>query len=1394
MSGQTRMLVASSIALAAALIAAFSLVTTNTTFAQGRVVAPVHPAAGSTYMTHISTDKPIYRSGEKVFVRVVMLDSFSHSPVIPDQGFAPAQVEIRGPKGDVVAGGWAEVIDSVAGFSWTVPQGQAGGEYSIKVTHPNSGQPPAERNFDIRAYRAPRIRSQIVFLRDGYGPGDQVVASLSATRAEGGIPADAKVIATARVDGEEVYRGETTIDRDGNAEVRFDLPAEITRGEGTIALTMHDGGVVETATKTIPILLQTLDLQLYPEGGELVVGVPARVYIEAKQPNQKPADIAGVIVDDKGVQVAEVRTAHEGRGLFAFTPQSDRSYKLRITEPAGIKTTYDLPAAKATGVALQAVDEVVQPGKPVRIRINSNLKRPVQVTLNKRDTQLVSRLIGNEQFGEVIELAPGDADGVLAATVWDADGKPLAERLIFRQPVKQLNITVTPTSEGYTPGDAVELSVKATDGDGKPVEAMVGLTVTDDSVLEMIETREQAPRLPVMVLLEPEVRELADAQVYLDKENPQAPQAVDLLLGTQGWRRFATLDKDKFVKTFGDDAKRVVALREPVVHRYAELRAMPMAARAAGGLELVEDAVVMELAGVVDEAAAAMEGDAPQANDMPNAAPPANGPMPVFVEEAKPADVMEMDEKQDMQAGQLLMSDKRMQGRAMAQLVRAEERRNDFVTVRIYSHEVRPDRQPGDRVDFAETLYWTAGIRTDARTGLASVKFALSDSVTSYRIFADGFDAEGAIGSAKQVVESVQPFYVEPKMPLEITVGDRVNLPVGIVNNTTTKLAAPKLTTDLTADGKPSTLATLDKVTDAAALDAKARQRWMLPLTAQSPGNVQLAIGANTGAYGDRVTRTLRIVPRGFPVEVGFGGMLEAGQPLNYSITIPQEVQPGSMKANITVSPTPLANMTEALERLIREPSGCFEQTSSNNYPLIMAQAYFMNHTGVDPALVTRSQAMLDRGYAKLTSFETKEKGYEWFGSTPPHEALTAYGLMEFVDMSQVHTVDPAMIQRTREWLLSRRDDNGGFKRSPQALDSFGRAPEQHTNAYITWALLEAGETDIDKQVKNTRELAKTSDDSYVIALAANALAIAGDTDAARAAMARLADRQTKAGDVSGATTTITNSGGEALAIETTALATLAWLREPSYTAQVEKSMNYLAESCKNGRFGSTQSTILALRAINEYDKQRAVPLAPGKITLLVDGKVVGEPVTFTKEAKGVIEMPDASNVLGAPGEHRIELQMADGSQMPASVAIEYYTLKPNSSDKCKLTLDVTLGSAKLAEGKVTEATVVVTNASKEVASTPVAIIGIPGGLEVRHDQLKELVKAGRIAAYEVIGREVVLYWRGIKAGDRIELPISLVAEVPGNYTAPASRVYEYYTDELKQWQPGLAVTIDAAK
>jgi hypothetical protein len=192
---------------------------------------------------------------------------------------------------------------------------------------------------------------------------------------------------------------------------------------------------------------------------------------------------------------------------------------------------------------------------------------------------------------------------------------------------------------------------------------------------------------------------------------------------------------------------------------------------------------------------------------------------------------------------------------------------------------------------------------------------------------------------------------------------------------------------------------------------------------------------------------------------------------------------------------------------------------------------------------------------------------------------------------------------------------------------------------------------------------------------------------------------------------------------------------------------------------------------------------------LLVDGRQIGAAVVFTAKEQGAIELPEISGPL-SPGKHVVTVVMEDGSKMPYSMAFDFYREKPDSSADCQLHLEVELRDTKLTEGTATEANVTVINRSDSQVASPVAIIGVPGGLEVRHDQLKELVKADTIAAYEVIGREIILYWRVLDAEQRVEVPLSLIAEIPGDYTGPASRAYLYYTDEFKQWSDPLRVNI----
>jgi hypothetical protein len=756
-----------------------------------------------------------------------------------------------------------------------------GGEYKATVTFPWTGYAPATRKFDIRSYRAPRIKTQLEFLRKAYGPGDKVTAVMSAKRAEGGIPNGAKVSAIARVDGAVAWRGDTKIDATGNCSVQFELPKKIKAGVGSLTLVIRDGGVVETASKTLPILLQLIPITFCPEGGDLVAGLECGLYFEATTPWGEPADVAGEILDSGGSQVADFRSTHEGRGRVSFTPAAGRQYFAHVTEPAGITQLVELPQVALDGVSLRADKPCYEAGDALGFHVAASSEGKYKLVLAQRENEIVSQELELKGgVSQAVSLKPETCvDGVLRATLFDTDGKPLAERLVFRRAQNGLQIKISASPENAVPGDKVELTVHTTTSKGEPVSAVVGLTVTDDAVLQMIEKRKQAPRLPAMVLLEDEVDHLEDAHVYL-ADDARAPQAIDLLLGTQGWRRFAYLQPDEFLKKYGDKGKRAVAFRaEPLPRTKGKLA---RGAALGGGGRAGEPV--------------------PNAAPKPDVADKANAEQPKKAQLAKPA-------AEEVKAKKAFRRDEKKE----ADFARRPAMRR-LITVREYAHKLRDGRKPGAREDFSETLYWNAGVKTNER-GEAKVSFYLSDSVTSFRVMADGFTDKGALGQADAMITSRQPFYLEPKLPLEVTAGDTVMLPVSLVNST-----AGNLKVVLKAEAGEGISLPAD-FAGKLELKSDGRGRLLLPVqVGRANGKVTLSLDGQAGAFGDRVTREIAVRPTGFPISYSAGGMLDKPQAI--TVNIPEDVHVSTITTSAKVYPTPAANLMEAVKALLREPGG----------------------------------------------------------------------------------------------------------------------------------------------------------------------------------------------------------------------------------------------------------------------------------------------------------------------------------------------------------------------------------------------------------------------------------------------------------------------------------------
>ncbi|MHC4816032.1 MAG: alpha-2-macroglobulin family protein, partial [Planctomycetota bacterium] len=709
-----------------------------------------------------------------------------------------------------------------------------------------------------------------------------------------------------------------------------------------------------------------------------------------------------------------------------------------------------------------------------------------------------------------------------------------------------------------------------------------------------------------------------------------------------------------------------------------------------------------------------------------------------------------------------------------------------------FAYQHKTDGQT--RSSFTETLLWHPFLLTDDK-GQATVEFDVNDSVTTWKVYADAF-TRGRVGQAEAEFQVELPFHMDVKVPVEVTQGDELQLPVSIVSsNKGDREAAVKI---LTAG--PLALGTgIEANKDQSIKLLDGRGRLLVPVTCTdttSPGVI--AISGAVRAAQDRVTRGIRIVPRGFPKDITKGGTIDGKAA--FKVKLPKDLVKGSAKATLRLYPSTLSTIQGGLQGILREPHGCFEQTSSSNYPNTMVLTYLEASGDNIPSMANRARQLLPRGYNRLVGYECSSRGYEWWGKNPGHDTLTAYGLMQFHDMQKVYSgVDTGMISRTRDWLLSKRDGKGGFKRDHGGYDHFAHAPNELANAYILWSLTTTGTpaTELKVELDALAQRLEQSRDPYELALIACAMHEAGKTDRdregqARIARAKLGRLQQADGSLAGATT-ITQSGGRDLVVETTSLAVLAWVTDSDgrYLGQIHKAIDYLCTGrTGSGSFGATQATILALKALTAH-AGTTQQVKDGEILVFSGDKKVARQA-FTHRQAGPTMIDLTAEVMGAlGGEREISMEITGGGKLPWTFDLSYHADQPADDDDCQVAIETFLSKRHVEEGGTVALTLRVDNLQKDKPlPMTMAIVGLPAGLHVSKDVLDDLKKAEQFAFYELRGREVILYWRGMTKGRRRQVVLDLTARIPGTTTGPASRAYLYYTPDQKRWAQPLKITV----
>lgn len=469
---------------------------------------------------HLHIDKHDYLSGGRIWIKAYLVDAALHTPATESRY---VYADLLDPLGIIVSRIKMRRDDDVFSGCIHLPEGTPEGEYVLRaytnyMLNLDEGYRP---HIPIRVNDP---RSSMIDLRPRFeyvSPGKVSVTIRVADKIESsGKPESLSL----------TYNGKPAVTKkiaDGSAA--FTLSPD--SGEKRQTLLLEYGNYRKYIA--LPAPPQDYAMWFFPEGGNLLAGVPNRVAFKALDSEGRAVEAAGRIVNESGAAVAAFTTVHEGMGSVDFTPRKDEKYYAEVQDMDGAVRRFELPGS-IEGAGLKVEDG----GDIFRLSVVASPGFGTDrlcVVMHTRGIPMYAR---EWNYPNGVAIAKdGFPSGILHILLSDPEGRVYSERLVFCNNGDGAAIAAAMPSRAGTRGSiAAELTI--TDSEGNPLEAGLSVSVTDarlgaaanESILSSL-------------LLTSDLRGyVANPGRYLEKDNPESVAAADLLMLTHGWRRYEVPD------------------------------------------------------------------------------------------------------------------------------------------------------------------------------------------------------------------------------------------------------------------------------------------------------------------------------------------------------------------------------------------------------------------------------------------------------------------------------------------------------------------------------------------------------------------------------------------------------------------------------------------------------------------------------------------------------------------------------------------------------------------------------------------------------------------------------------------------------------------------------------
>ena len=269
---------------------------------------------------------------------------------------------------------------------------------------------------------------------------------------------------------------------------------------------------------------------LFPEGGCLTDGINTVVAFKATYGNGLPEEVSGKVLED-GEQIADIHCVHDGMGSFVVTPQLGKKYEVVLDDGR----TYPFPEIERSGLSLR-VTRNTSSGITLLVSASDTVPHSFTIVskLNGIHCSNASGIVKGKQIVR-LPMALFPFQGIVEITLQNADGQPVAERLVYVNPDVRLNISATTNEDRYHCRDVGKVRLQVTDTAGRPVKAELAVSIFDKAYLYL----PGHENILSHSHLSEQIRgNIFNPTYYFDTKNDDRLQALDLLLMTQGWRRY----------------------------------------------------------------------------------------------------------------------------------------------------------------------------------------------------------------------------------------------------------------------------------------------------------------------------------------------------------------------------------------------------------------------------------------------------------------------------------------------------------------------------------------------------------------------------------------------------------------------------------------------------------------------------------------------------------------------------------------------------------------------------------------------------------------------------------------------------------------------------------------